>query len=136
MENNKLRIALGVVLGLVLASGLFGAGITFGQALPALGWEGVGFLPELPLVVESTEPPAAATGAPPETREELFAPFWEAWNIVHEEYVDPVDDLELMRGAIRGMLDAIGDPHTGYMNPDEFRQANIPLEGEYEGIGA
>jgi len=41
-----------------------------------------------------------------------------------------------MRGAIRGMLDALGDPHTSYMDPDEYTQANIPLEGSYEGIGA
>jgi carboxyl-terminal processing protease len=67
----------------------------------------------------------------------LFDPFWEAWDIVHEQYVDqPVDDLLLMQGAIRGMLDALGDPHTSYMDPDEYLQANIPLEGEYEGIGA
>lgn len=67
----------------------------------------------------------------------LFAPFWEAWRIVHDEYVDqPVDDVALMRGAIRGMLDALGDQHTSYMDPDEFKQANMPMDGEYEGIGA
>jgi carboxyl-terminal processing protease len=69
--------------------------------------------------------------------EELFAPFWEAWDIVHEQYVDqPLDDVALMRGAIEGMLDAIGDQHTSYMDPDEYMQATIPMEGEYEGIGA
>jgi carboxyl-terminal processing protease len=41
-----------------------------------------------------------------------------------------------MRGAIDGMLESLGDDHTSYMDPDQFRQANIPLEGEYEGIGA
>ncbi len=41
-----------------------------------------------------------------------------------------------MQGAIRGMLDALGDEQTGYMDPDQYDQANIPLEGEYEGIGA
>lgn len=66
-----------------------------------------------------------------------FNPFWETWDIVHELYVDqPVDQLALMRGAIIGMLDALGDKHTSYMTPDEFKQANENLEGEYEGIGA
>jgi carboxyl-terminal processing protease len=41
-----------------------------------------------------------------------------------------------MRGAIRGMLEALGDEHTTYMDPNEYEQATIELEGEYEGIGA
>jgi carboxyl-terminal processing protease len=69
--------------------------------------------------------------------EELFKPFWETWEIIENQYVDqPLDSEELMRGAIRGMLEALGDQHTSYMDPDQFRQANIPLEQEYEGIGA
>ncbi|WP_075061797.1 S41 family peptidase [Ornatilinea apprima] len=71
------------------------------------------------------------------TTEEIFAPFWEAWDIVHRDYIDqPVDDVALMRGAIRGMLAALGDQHTSYMDPLEFEQANQPLNGSYEGIGA
>lgn len=71
------------------------------------------------------------------TTEEIFAPFWEAWDIVHRDYIDqPVDDVALMRGAIRGMLAALGDQHTSYMDPVEFDQANQPLNGSYEGIGA
>jgi carboxyl-terminal processing protease len=67
----------------------------------------------------------------------LFKPFWESWNLVHQYYVDqPVNDVNLMRGAISGMLAALGDQHTSYMDPDQYRQANMPLQGEYEGIGA
>ena len=40
-----------------------------------------------------------------------------------------------MRGAIKGMLEALGDKHTSYINPEMLRQANIQLSGEYEGIG-
>ena len=73
----------------------------------------------------------------PETINELFIPFWETWDIVHDQYIDqPVDDLALMRGAISGMLDSLGDQHTSYMDPDQFMMSNIPLDGEYEGIGA
>jgi carboxyl-terminal processing protease len=69
--------------------------------------------------------------------DELFKPFWETWDIINRQYVDqPLDQEALMQGAIRGMLDALGDQHTSYMDPDQFRQANIPLEQEYEGIGA
>jgi carboxyl-terminal processing protease len=77
------------------------------------------------------------SGGTPEEYEELFAPFWEAWDIVHEEYVDqPLDDVILMQGAIDGMMEALGDRHSSYMTPEEFKQANESLEGEYEGIGA
>jgi carboxyl-terminal processing protease len=77
------------------------------------------------------------SGSTPEENTDLFAPFWETWDLVHEEFVDqPVDDLTLMRGAIEGMLAALGDRHTSYMSPEEFMQANESLEGEYEGIGA
>ncbi len=69
--------------------------------------------------------------------QDLFAPFWETWDLVHDYYVDqPVNDESLMQGAIEGMLGSLGDPHTSYMNPEEFEQANETLEGEYEGIGA
>ncbi|HPO58909.1 MAG TPA: hypothetical protein PLV53_08695, partial [Anaerolineaceae bacterium] len=72
---------------------------------------------------------ASSTPMPGRTEEpsdldELFQPFWQAWEIVHEQYVDqPVDDVELMRGAIQGMLQALDDPHTSYMDPQEFQQA-------------
>lgn len=69
--------------------------------------------------------------------ETLFEPFWQTWKIVHDDYVDqPVDDVKMMQGAISGMLESLGDKHTSYMDPDEFKQQNMDLEGEYEGIGA
>ena len=41
-----------------------------------------------------------------------------------------------MRGAISGMMQALGDEHSTYMDPKTFEQANSSLAGEYEGIGA
>jgi carboxyl-terminal processing protease len=41
-----------------------------------------------------------------------------------------------MQGAIRGMLAALGDPHSNYMTPDEYKIATTDLSGELEGIGA
>jgi carboxyl-terminal processing protease len=41
-----------------------------------------------------------------------------------------------MRGAIRGMMEALGDDHTLYMEPQDFESENSALEGQYEGIGA
>jgi carboxyl-terminal processing protease len=75
------------------------------------------------------------TGQPANT-EALFAPFWEAWNLVHQRYVDPIDDQKLMEGATSGMMNALGDRHTAYMNPQLFESLNSDLSGEFEGIGA
>jgi carboxyl-terminal processing protease len=90
-----------------------------------------------------TIPPARQFGTPsssgqePVDLETLFSPFWEAWDIVHEQYVtQPVDDEALVQGAIRGMLEALEDPHTSYMDPEQFHEATISLDQEYEGIGA
>ena len=67
----------------------------------------------------------------------LFVPFWETWNLVHKQYVDqPVDDTLLMQGAIRGMLDSLGDSHTLYMDPKVYESETSSLAGEYQGIGA
>jgi carboxyl-terminal processing protease len=138
MSSHKVRnIVLGTIIGLVLALGLFSAGVAVGNAVPLPALAGIDPFP----LIESTGAgggPSAVSGTPvsPQTRDELFQPFWDAWQLVHDEYVDPVNDTDLMRGAIRGMLDSLGDPHTGYMDPQEYQQANIPLEGSYEGIGA
>jgi carboxyl-terminal processing protease len=68
---------------------------------------------------------------------ELFTPFWQAWDLIQSEYVEqPVDNNLLLQGAISGMMDSLGDPHTSYMNPSEYEQISAPLEGTYEGIGA
>ena len=80
---------------------------------------------------EAIPVPDNATTGTPEELEELFNPFWEIWSFTHRP-----DDQALMQGAIIGMLDALGDQHTSYMDPDQFTQANIPLDGTYEGIGA
>jgi carboxyl-terminal processing protease len=85
--------------------------------------------------VMETNPPQATTT--PAEVEELFDPFWQSWDLVHELFIDqPVDDELMMQGAIRGMLESLGDQHSSYMDPDQYRQANIPLDGGYEGIGA
>jgi carboxyl-terminal processing protease len=87
---------------------------------------------------------AAATPTPPPVSEissqnsELFTAFWQTWQLVHDEYVDqPVDDVALMRGAIKGMMEALGDQHSTYMDPVQYTDLTIELQGkEYEGIGA
>lgn len=135
------KILIVIEATLLLTSAIFVGGLGTGLILPRLdpsaGAALAGWLTS-PLPdnwISSAAATPSPTGTDPTDR--LFAPFWQAWQIVHDEFVDqPVDDPSLMQGAIRGMLEALGDEQTGYMDPGEYDQANIPLEGEYEGIGA
>ncbi len=141
MSSRVVKIIAGLFLGVFLASGIFTAGLAIGASLPGLDRLDVPFLEafqETDAPVGSISPTGEgdASASSPQTREELFEPFWEAWDIVHEQFVDPVDDVELMQGAIEGMLNALEDPHTSYMDPFEYEQASTALDGTYEGIGA
>lgn len=127
-------------LALFLLTAAFSGGFVAGH-FASLGAFNPGFalpgLPGLPNMPSAAATPQAAAEATPDDLQQLFTPFWETWTLVHEQYVDqPVDDVALMRGAIRGMLEALGDDHTLYMDPQEFEDANAGLAGNYEGIGA
>lgn len=49
-------------------------------------------------------------------------------------YVDTVDENKLVETAIVGMLKQL-DPHSTYNNPEEVKEMNEPLQGNFEGIG-
>ena len=49
-------------------------------------------------------------------------------------YVDTVNDTKLAEDAIIGMLKEL-DPHSTYMNPQEVKEMNEPLQGNFDGIG-
>lgn len=78
--------------------------------------------------------PAIAADTPPE-----FAVFWEAWDVVLNNFVDQdkIDFRRMTYGAIQGMLDTLGDSnHTVFFDPDTARLQASALEGSFEGIGA
>jgi carboxyl-terminal processing protease len=129
--SKSIRYLLAGCLLVVLLLGTFSGGLLVGWLIP----DNMLNTARLPQPAVLSEQPG--TTEPPQDTDALFAPFWETWELVHGNYVDqPIDDTALMRGAIRGMLEALGDQHTSYMDPDQFRQANLPMDGEYEGIGA
>ena len=92
-------------------------------------------LPDIPGLPALGLPTSA--GGTPAGLQATFAPFWQAWTIVHQEYVDqPVKDQDLMQGAIRGMMAALGDAHTLYESPQEYAIDDTSLTGQLDGIGA
>jgi len=132
--SKSIRFLLAGCIAVVLLVGAFSGGLVVGWVIPHnQPLASAQFLEP----VQSTQTSQQPTTETPTDVNTLFEPFWETWRIVHEQYVDqPVNDMDLMRGAIRGMLDSLGDQHTSYMDPDEYKQANMPMDGEYEGIGA
>lgn len=130
--NNSIKTILGALVGLILLAGTFSGGIIVGHLLP-----GSAQIPGISDLFSSPAVQPEQGSATPDELEELFTPFWEAWNIVHNQFVDqPVDDEVLMQGAIRGMLDALGDEQTYYMDPQVYESETSSLQGQYEGIGA
>lgn len=76
-------------------------------------------------------------GTMPEGAEAAFRPFWETYNLVQARYFDqPIDPDLLAEGAINGMLDALEDPHTRYLSPQDEEAARQGMAGEIQGIGA
>lgn len=118
MKSNFIRISIYIFIFLAFIFAVFGSGFFVGQYSK-------GFL--LPTFWEDQQPEL----------KELFSPYMQAWTIVHNKYIeDDINDLDLMRESIRGMVKGLGDAHSSYMDPDEYRRYNTPLEGEYTGIGA
>lgn len=74
------------------------------------------------------------TSPPPEAAE-AFQPFWQVYNLIQDDYLDSVDTAALVDGATKGMVDALGDPYSGYMNPEVYDLLNSDLSGEFNGIG-
>lgn len=53
---------------------------------------------------------------------------------VSQFYVDTVNEDKLVETAIRSMLEEL-DPHSAYSNPEETKELNEPLAGNFSGIG-
>jgi carboxyl-terminal processing protease len=53
---------------------------------------------------------------------------------VKRNYVEPIDDKELLDNAIRGMVADL-DPHSQYLDANEYRDIRISTTGSYTGIG-
>jgi carboxyl-terminal processing protease len=117
MKVKVLRSVVIVLVAIVLVMASFGGGYITGQFLPISG--------------------TASQGGTPSSLTTLFAPFWQAWQLVHQHYVDqPVNDTTLMEGAISGMLQSLGDAHTIYVNQQDYQDTNSLLAGSYAGIGS
>ena len=98
-------------IGLISAGAILGASLIFGQMVFA---DNQNSRPDIPL-------------------EDLRA-FSEIFGRIKNNYVEPVDDKELLQNAIRGMLSGL-DPHSTYLDLEDFKQLREGTSGEFGGLG-
>jgi len=60
--------------------------------------------------------------------------FAEVFGRIKKDYVEPVDDRELLNYAIEGMLSGL-DPHSAYLNEDDYKDIRVGTSGEFGGLG-
>jgi carboxyl-terminal processing protease len=93
-------------------------------------------LPPLALVGALALVPVTASSlaAADATNYQELEKFMSVYERVKANYVDPVDDHTLIKGAIDGMLSAL-DPHSSYAEAADFDQLRSTSEGNYGGLG-
>ena len=64
--------------------------------------------------------------------------FWDVWNVINNEYLykDEIDKDKMKYGATYGLVQALGDPYSVFLEPQVSKDFLGSMEGEFEGIGA
>lgn len=71
------------------------------------------------------------------SRDVDFDQFWQVWEYAKNNYVDSkVSDTQLFYGALKGMVGALDDPYSVFLEPDLSEKFQQELSGSFEGIGA
>jgi carboxyl-terminal processing protease len=99
---------------LVLVGAVLGATLTIGHSVLATRDEGQRATEELPL--------------------EQLRTFTDVFSRIKDNYVEQVEDEQLLEYAIRGMLSGL-DPHSAYLTQEEYRELKIGTQGEFGGLG-
>lgn len=66
----------------------------------------------------------------------IFDKFYQVFNTIENDYIEEnIDQEKLINGAVKGMLDALGDPHTIYLPKEEMDEMRTTSSGSYGGVG-
>ena len=60
--------------------------------------------------------------------------FTSVLTLVRGNYVEPIDESELIRGAVRGMLEEL-DPHSSFLDVEAYEEMQVDTKGEFHGLG-
>jgi len=127
-RKGLLAVFLSLFLMLTVATASFAAGYYTGSAA-SRGYP-------LAQVLSSMLPqaPAEPAAASPDDQLEILR---QVWMLIDKEfYKQPVDHAALLREAIKGMLNALGDPHTVYLDPRTSQRQREQTAQVFSGIGA
>ena len=69
------------------------------------------------------------------TNDGSFEKLFEVKDVLHQQYYQDIGDEALLEGAIKGMVDAVGDPYTVFYNQEEYQEFQDDGQGNYVGIG-
>ena len=73
----------------------------------------------------------------PVAAEDGFQAFWDSYKAITSRFaLGGETEQSLVNGAIKGMVDSLGDPYSAYLTPEQYRQGLQDLSGQFEGIGA
>ncbi|HBL52161.1 MAG: hypothetical protein A3D24_01185 [Candidatus Blackburnbacteria bacterium RIFCSPHIGHO2_02_FULL_39_13] len=87
---------------------------------------------------EKIVPQVTINRATPQDKQNVeFALFWSVWDRLENSYYDKtkLDTKEMVYGAIKGMVAAVGDPYTVFLPPTEQKRTQEDLGGQFEGVG-
>jgi len=126
-RQNRTIIILILLLGLA-----FGLGVSFGQNKQQFGLNNL----NSDLIIVNNE--LASTSEPID-----MAPFWEVWKLLDEKYVNTQKSTttatttaqDRIWGAIQGLTNSLGDPYTVFMPPEEAKEFEEDINGNFEGVG-
>jgi carboxyl-terminal processing protease len=121
MSNSSKIIVIAVII-IALVAG-FGAGFLTSQAANGLGV----------FNFKLTATPTAN-----QTAADNLKIIEEAWKYLEKEYVEPdkLTSENISAGAIKGMLEALADPHMAYLTENDLNILQTQFQGSFEGIGA
>jgi carboxyl-terminal processing protease len=108
-------------LGLIVFGLIFTSGFKLGQATP----EGQKY----PEVILTRDVPA--------DKKLDFSLFWTVWDSLERKYFDKekLVPAKMVYGAIKGMVESVGDPYTTFLPPDENKVTGDDLSGNFGGVG-
>ena len=123
---NKTLVISGIILAALV---LIGAGF----------YSGYGYGTDTPKNIVIKGVSNMETGNPSSGKADAdFSIFWQAWDLLRSNHIKGADlkDQDLVYGAIEGLVNSAGDPHTVFFKPDDSQKFVEDIQGEFGGIGA
>ena len=80
---------------------------------------------------------ALGVGGVQESNDDLFAPVYQIYQYIKSYFYQPerIDDQKALYGAMKGVVQHLDDPYSEFLDPDDRRQFDESLEGEFSGVG-